>query len=43
MCANADASMAAWLSLLPKAKRRLFSEDGTFDELLFKATSLLQV
>jgi hypothetical protein len=35
--------MAAWLSLLPQAKRKLFAEDGTFDELLFKATSLLQV
>lgn len=43
ICTNADVSMAAWLSLLPKGKRKLFAEDGTFDELLFKATSLLQV
>lgn len=43
MCANADASIAAWLSLLSKSKRKLFRDDGTVDELLFKANALIQV
>ena len=43
MCAIADAGTAGWLSLLPKAKRKLFREDGTLDELLFKANIFIQV
>jgi hypothetical protein len=43
ICMNTDESIAAWVSLLPKEKRRLFREDGSFDELLFKANSLMQV
>lgn len=41
--ANADASIAAWLSLLSKSKRKLFRDDGTLDELLFEANILIQV
>ena len=43
MCANADASIAAWLSLLSKSKHKLVRDDGTLDELLFKANILVQV
>jgi hypothetical protein len=43
MCTRADASIAAWLSLLSKSKRKLFRDDGTLDELLFKAQCLIQV
>lgn len=43
MCTNADASIAAWLSLLSKSKHKLFRDDGTLDELLFKANILVQV
>jgi hypothetical protein len=43
MCTNADASIAAWLSLLSKSKRKLFRDDGTLDELLFKANMLIQM
>jgi hypothetical protein len=35
--------MAAWLLLIPKNKRKLFAEDGSFDELLFTAYALFQV
>ncbi|KAI5465075.1 hypothetical protein BGZ63DRAFT_440538 [Mariannaea sp. PMI_226] len=42
ICSNTDASNAAWMSLLPKRKRKLFREDGKVDELLFKASTLLQ-
>jgi hypothetical protein len=42
ICTNKDASMTAWVSLLPKSKRNLCAENGTFDELLFKAHTLLQ-
>jgi hypothetical protein len=40
---NADAGIAAWLSLLSKPKRKLFREDGTLDELMFKANMLIQM
>jgi hypothetical protein len=43
MCTRADSSVAAWLSLLSKSKRKLFRDDGTLDELLFKAHSLIHV
>jgi hypothetical protein len=39
---HADASIAAWLSLLPASKRRLIRDDGTIDELLFKANVIIQ-
>lgn len=42
-CANADTMMTAWCSLLPKPKRRLLRDDGSVDELLFKASILMQV
>ncbi|EON62361.1 hypothetical protein W97_01583 [Coniosporium apollinis CBS 100218] len=43
ICTNADASVAAWLSLLSKSKRKFFRDDRTLDELLFKANMLIQV
>jgi hypothetical protein len=42
MIGHADASIAAWLSLLSASKRRLIRDDGTLDELLFKANVLIQ-
>ncbi|KAH7119847.1 hypothetical protein B0J11DRAFT_71435 [Dendryphion nanum] len=41
ICANADTMMTAWCSLLPKNKRRLIRDDGSVDELLFKANLLM--
>ncbi|KAF2681254.1 hypothetical protein K458DRAFT_392044 [Lentithecium fluviatile CBS 122367] len=43
ICANADTMMTAWCSLLPAQKRTLLHEDGTVDELLFKANILVNV
>jgi hypothetical protein len=43
MCTNADASITAWLSLLCKSKRKIFRDDGTLDELLFKANTLVHM
>ncbi|KAL1611958.1 hypothetical protein SLS60_000181 [Paraconiothyrium brasiliense] len=40
-CANADTMMTAWCSLLPAPKRRLLRDDGSVDELLFKAKILM--
>ncbi|KAH7406266.1 C6 transcription factor [Phaeosphaeria sp. MPI-PUGE-AT-0046c] len=37
-----DTAMTAWCSLLPPSKRRLLRDDGTVDELLFKANILMQ-
>lgn len=37
MCANADTSVMAWHSLLPPSKRRLIHDDGSVDEVMFKA------
>lgn len=43
LCANVDAGIEAWRSLLPKHKRKLVHEDGTPDEALFKAHMLIAV
>ena len=43
MCANADTAVTAWCSLLPVSKRRILREDGSVDELLFKANILMHV
>lgn len=43
LCANVDAGIEAWRSLLPKHKCKLVNEDGTRDELLFKAHMLTTV
>jgi hypothetical protein len=43
ICANADTAMTAWCSLLPASKRRLLRDDGSVDELLFKANILMHV
>ncbi|KAF2440416.1 hypothetical protein P171DRAFT_457312 [Karstenula rhodostoma CBS 690.94] len=40
-CANADTMMMGWCSLLPASKRRLSQDDGSVDELLFKANILI--
>ncbi|KAF9735063.1 hypothetical protein PMIN06_000838 [Paraphaeosphaeria minitans] len=40
-CINADTMMTAWCSLLPAYKRRLLRDDGSVDELLFKANILM--
>ncbi|KAL2871659.1 uncharacterized protein BJX67DRAFT_342759 [Aspergillus lucknowensis] len=41
VCANTDASVTAWRSLLPPSKKALVREDGSFDELLFKANIII--
>ncbi|KAL2827471.1 hypothetical protein BJY01DRAFT_255690 [Aspergillus pseudoustus] len=41
VCANTDASVTAWRSLLPPVKKDLVREDGSFDELLFKANMII--
>ncbi|KAL3488381.1 hypothetical protein BJX62DRAFT_212023 [Aspergillus germanicus] len=41
VCANTDATVTAWRSLLPPSKRDLVRKDGTFDELLFKANIII--
>ncbi|KAL4900137.1 hypothetical protein BDW74DRAFT_104479 [Aspergillus multicolor] len=41
ICANADATVTAWRSLLPPSKKDLVKEDGTVDELLFKANMII--
>jgi hypothetical protein len=41
VCANADTMMTGWCSLLPASKKRLLREDGTVDEILFKANILM--
>jgi hypothetical protein len=38
---NADTAMTAWCSLLPSSKRRILRDDGSVDELLFKANILM--
>jgi len=38
---NADTAMTAWCSLLPASKRRILRNDGSVDELLFKANILM--
>ncbi|KAJ4293178.1 hypothetical protein N0V90_008460 [Kalmusia sp. IMI 367209] len=39
--ANADTMITAWCSLLPASKRRPLRDDGSVDELLFKANILM--
>ncbi|CEL02047.1 hypothetical protein ASPCAL01622 [Aspergillus calidoustus] len=41
VCANTDASVTAWRSLLPHSKRDLVRGDGSVDELLFKANIII--
>lgn len=41
ICASADTMMTAWCSLLPASKRRILRDDGSVDELLFKAMILM--
>jgi cyanate lyase len=41
MCANADATIAAWLSLLPKSKRCCIQEGGNTDYLILRAYSCI--
>ncbi|KAH8727024.1 hypothetical protein GQ44DRAFT_725776 [Phaeosphaeriaceae sp. PMI808] len=38
---NADTAMTAWCSLLPVCKRKILRDDGSVDELLFKANILM--
>ncbi|KAL4923541.1 putative C6 transcription factor [Aspergillus undulatus] len=40
--ANTDATVTAWQSLLHPSKKNLVREDGTVDELLFKANIIIQ-
>ncbi|KAL4779841.1 hypothetical protein BJX76DRAFT_351459 [Aspergillus varians] len=42
ICANTDATVTAWRSLLHPSKRDIVREDGTVDELLFKANIIIQ-
>ncbi|KAL4952190.1 hypothetical protein BDW69DRAFT_168269 [Aspergillus filifer] len=39
---NTDATVTAWRSLLHPSKKNLVREDGTVDELLFKANMIVQ-
>lgn len=43
MAMNLDAVSIAWASLLSKSKRKLFREDGTIDELLFKGNMAIMM
>lgn len=38
---NVDTAMTAWCSLLPESRRRILRDDGSVDELLFKANILM--
>ncbi|KAL4879892.1 hypothetical protein BJY04DRAFT_219697 [Aspergillus karnatakaensis] len=40
--ANTDATVTAWRSLLHPSKKNIVREDGTVDELLFKANMIIQ-
>ncbi|PVH97903.1 hypothetical protein DM02DRAFT_643881 [Periconia macrospinosa] len=42
LCANADTMMTAWCSLLPPSKKSLLGENGSVDEVLFKAMIVMQ-
>ncbi|KAL2819561.1 hypothetical protein BDW59DRAFT_151348 [Aspergillus cavernicola] len=42
ICANADATVTAWRSLLPPSKKDLLQRDGSVDELMFKSHMLIQ-
>ncbi|KAL3466912.1 hypothetical protein BJX64DRAFT_284064 [Aspergillus heterothallicus] len=41
VCANADTTILAWLLLLPSQKQSLVRENGTVDQLLFRAHMLI--
>jgi hypothetical protein len=41
ICAGGDTCITAWCALLPPSKRRIVGDDGTVDELLFKANMLI--
>jgi len=41
VCANADTTILAWLLLLPAQKQSLLTQDGTVDQLLFRAHMLV--
>ncbi|KAK9319415.1 hypothetical protein V1517DRAFT_332637 [Lipomyces orientalis] len=41
VCANVDASVTAWTSLLPASKKDIVRQDGSFDEVLFKANAII--
>ncbi|KAJ0419659.1 hypothetical protein BJY00DRAFT_313804 [Aspergillus carlsbadensis] len=41
VCANADTTILAWLLLLPPQKQSLICEDGSVDQLLFRAHMLV--
>ncbi|KAF7586651.1 hypothetical protein BBP40_008520 [Aspergillus hancockii] len=41
ICANMDASVTAWRSLLPPSKKEIARGDGSFDEILFKANMVI--
>ncbi|KAF1951750.1 hypothetical protein CC80DRAFT_423925 [Byssothecium circinans] len=41
ICANADTMMTAWCALLPVSKKRILRDDGSVDELVFKAMILM--
>lgn len=43
MASNFDAVAIAWATLLSKSKRKLFREDGTIDELLFKGNMAIMM
>ncbi|KAL2811988.1 hypothetical protein BJX63DRAFT_264702 [Aspergillus granulosus] len=41
VCANADTTILAWLLLLPAQKKSLVRENGTVDQLIFRAHMLI--
>ncbi|KAE8154318.1 hypothetical protein BDV25DRAFT_116266 [Aspergillus avenaceus] len=41
ICANLDACVLAWRSLLPPSKKEIMRADGSFDEILFKANMII--
>ncbi|KAE8355924.1 hypothetical protein BDV28DRAFT_155047 [Aspergillus coremiiformis] len=40
-CANLDATVTAWRSMLPPSKKEIVRGDGSFDEILFKANMII--
>lgn len=41
VCANVDAAVTAWSSLLPASKKETVRHDGSFDEIIFKANAII--
>ncbi|KAK9236431.1 hypothetical protein V1525DRAFT_217702 [Lipomyces kononenkoae] len=41
VCANVDAAVTSWTSLLPASKKEIVRLDGSFDEVLFKANAII--